>query len=141
MRRNIRALATVLKFATPLAAAVLLLAPSDGFAQYGKMFPMSPRLTGEDVAIIRKAVREELSGKPNGTTLPWSNPKSQNSGTVTLLDSFPSHGRDCRRVRYMFNRAPSEPPSVKPATYVLTSCRFMDGTWKLDSEARRDTSG
>jgi surface antigen len=142
MRRIIRGLWRHLR--SPLlltAAALLLLAPVAGFAQYGTTFRSSPKLTSTDIAMIRKLVRQELTGKPNGTTLSWRNPESENSGTVTLIDSFPSRGRDCRRVRYVVNPGPKQASFARSATYVLTNCRLPDGTWQIDKQARRDTSG
>jgi hypothetical protein len=131
----------------PLAArfsaiplALLLLWPADASAQYGRTFRTTIKLTSSDLLIIRKIVREDFSTKPNGTTLPWSNPESQNSGTVTLLNRFSSEGRDCRRVRYLVNPGPQQPPAVISATYVLTSCRLADGSWKLDNAAQPDAS-
>ena len=122
------------------AAAMLLLAPIGAGAQYGN-FQTSPNLTHKDVKILRKLVREDLTGKPNGTTLPWRNPASQNSGTVTLLDRFPSQGRDCRRVQYVINPGPTQPASVQRATYVLTSCHLSNGSWRLDNQAQPDKTG
>ena len=123
------------------AAALTLLAPIEGRAQLGATFKALPKLSDSDLTIIRKIVREDLTGKPNGTTLPWANPQSTNSGTVTLLDRFPSQGRDCRRVKYFIQPGPSQPPSVISGSYVLTSCRLADGSWKLDNGARRDKTG
>lgn len=126
------------KFAVLLAAGLALIAPAEAGAQYGKTFRTATKLSSADIDIIRKVVREDLTGKPNGTTLPWSNPQSQNSGTVTLLGSFPSQGRDCRRVKYLINPGPGQLSSAKPAAYVLTNCRLEDGTWKIDDKAKPD---
>jgi hypothetical protein len=128
-----------LRLLFPTAAGVLmLLAPLESSAQYGRTFRTAPKLTSDDIAIVRHLVREELTGKPKGTTLSWSNPKTENSGTVTLLDSFASEGRDCRRVRYVIHPAPRQRTPIRPAQYVLTSCRLPDGTWKLDQAAKPD---
>jgi surface antigen len=134
----IRALLHSVWFAT-LTAAFLLLASGGASAQYGN-FKTSPNLTQDDIEILRKVVREDLTGKPKGTTLPWSSPKSRNSGTVTLLNQFPSQGRDCRRVRYLIEPGSSQPAAVKSTTYVLTSCRLPDGSWKQDNQAKPDKS-
>ena len=123
-----------------IAAGLLLLWPMDALAQYGRSSRTTLRLTDSDRVIIRKIVREDLTGKPNGTTIPWSNPDSTNSGTVTLLDQFRSEGRDCRRVKYETKPGPKQPASVIGSSYVLTSCQVADGSWKLDSQARPDKS-
>lgn len=117
----------------------LVLLPVNGAAQYGRALHSMVKLTSTDLAIVRKIVREDFTDKPNGTTKSWSNPESGNSGTVTLLDRFASQGRDCRRVKYFVKPGPSQPASVIPATYELTTCRLADGSWKLDNQAKRDT--
>ena len=124
-----------------LAAAVLLLWPMGAVAQYGRPLHTMVKLSDSDLVIIRKIVREDFTDKPSGTTIAWKNPESENSGTVTLLDRFASAQRDCRRVKYLVKPGPKQPPSTISATYVLTSCRLADGTWKLDNDARRDKAG
>jgi surface antigen len=121
-----------------LVALLLLLLPVDGAAQFGRSTKSMVKLSQSDIAIMRKIVREDFTDKPKGTSVPWQNPESGNSGTVTLLDRFPSKGRDCRRVRYLIKPGPSQPASVLPGDYVLTSCRLADGTWKIDSAAKPD---
>jgi hypothetical protein len=120
------------------ALSTLLLNPH-AIAQYGRTFRTTIKLTSTDLAIVRKIVREDFTGKPNGTMMSWRNPESGNSGTLTLLDRFPSSGRDCRRVKYFIQPGPKQPASVIPATYVLTSCRLADGSWKLDDQAKPDS--
>jgi 17 kDa outer membrane surface antigen len=134
-----RPLPVIARFSASLLA-LLLVWQTSASAQYGRTFRSSIKLTSSDLVIIRKIVREDFTAKPNGTTLPWSNPESQNSGTVTLLNRFNSEGRDCRRVRYLVNPGPQQPPSVISATYVLTSCRLADGSWRLDNSAQPDAS-
>lgn len=122
----------------PLLAALLLLWPMGAVAQYGRPLHTMVKLTDSDLVIVRKIVREDFTDKPSGTTIAWENPESQNSGKVTLLDRFTSQGRDCRKVRYLVEPGPKQPPATTRATYVLTSCRLADGSWKLDDSARRD---
>ncbi len=139
MRPILRALPNLPRILLPLAVLPALL-PAEAVAQYGRTFWNDPKLSTEDTAIIRKLVREDLTGKPNGTTLSWSNPESENSGTVTLIDSFASSGRDCRRVRYIVEPGPKQASFARTANYVLTNCRLPDGTWKIDNEARPDAA-
>jgi surface antigen len=134
-----RSLARAVPFGA-IAAGLLLLWPMDGLAQFGRSSRTTVKLSNSDLVIIRKIVREDLTGKPNGTTIAWSNPDSTNSGTVTLLDRFRSEGRDCRRVRYKVKPGRKQPASVVPSDYMLTSCQLADGSWKLDSQARPDKS-
>jgi len=134
-----------MRFVTLWLLAVTLfaftpLAVPPAAAQLGTNFRNAPKLTKADVAMVRKLVREELTGKPNGTTLNWNNPASGNSGSVTLLATFPSSGRDCRRVRYVVHPASSQISAADTNTYVLTNCRLADGSWKLDGGAKPDGS-
>jgi 17 kDa outer membrane surface antigen len=129
-----------LRWAAAAALALLLPASAPAVAQYGRTLHSMVKLTDTDLAIVRKIVREDLTDKPNGTTIPWKNPESQNSGTVTLLDRFPSQGRDCRRVKYLVKPGPTQPADVIPADYVSTTCHLADGSWKLDNSARRDAA-
>ena len=123
-----------------LMAALLPAFPTPTVAQSARAFRTQVPLTQSDLTIIRKIVREDFTGKPNGTTQSWKNPETKNSGTVTLLDHFESQGRDCRRVKYFIAPGANQPASENPTTYVLTNCRLADGTWKIDNQARRDAS-
>lgn len=138
--RAATALSSRAAIATMIAGALLPLWPVGASAQYGRTFRTTVKLTSTDLAIIRKIVREDFTTAPNGTTTPWSNPESRNSGQLTLLARFQSQGRDCRRVKYLVVPGPSQPPSVISATYVLTSCRLADGAWKLDNNAKPDAT-
>jgi hypothetical protein len=122
------------------AVALWLLTPQETPAQLSrKNFEAMPKLTQSDLSMIRKLVREELTKKPAGTTLPWKNPDSSNSGTVTLVNDFMSRDRHCWRVQYAIARGEQQPAAVKPATYTLNNCQMPDGSWRVDSQARPDT--
>jgi len=121
-----------------LAASALLVWSLDARAQMGQGFWTSATLTKSDIKLIRKIVRKDLVGKPKGTSLPWKNPDSGNSGKVTLLDSFPSQGRACERVRYYIDPGPNQPSSAQPSTYVITSCKLSNGDWVQDNAAQPD---
>jgi surface antigen len=123
-----------------LLLAAIPLSVSPAAAQFGVHFRNAPKLTPADLAMVRKLVRQDLTGKPNGTTLDWKNPQSGNSGSVTLLDTFRSSGRDCRRVRYIVQPASSQSSAAETNTYVLINCRLADGSWKLDGGAKPDAS-
>src|SRR5690349_20176616 len=113
-----------------VVAGLVLLLPIEAPAQYGRTSWTIVKLTASDKAIVRKIYREDFSTEPNGTAREWSNPESQNSGKLTLIDRFTSKGRDCRKVRLQVKPGPKQPAEVIPANYVLTSCRLQDGSWK-----------
>jgi surface antigen len=120
-----------------IVTAAFLLIPVVGLAQFGQVFRSTPTLTDSDIAMVRPLVREGLTGKPVGTVLAWNNPESQNSGTVKLLKTFKSQGRECRRVQYVVK--PGRQAAAEAQSYVLTNCRSSDGTWQLDQQARPDS--
>jgi hypothetical protein len=123
------------------AVALWLLAPQETPAQLSrKNFEAMPKLTQSDLSMVRKLVRDELTKKPTGTTLPWKNPDSSNSGTVTLVDDFMSRDRHCWRVQYAITPGEQQPGAVKPATYTLNNCQMPDGSWRIDSQARPTTA-
>jgi len=121
-----------------VAVSALLLWSLDARAQMGQGFWTSATLTKSDIKLIRKLVRNDLIKQPKGTSLPWKNPDSGNSGKVTLLDTFPSKGRTCERVQYYIDPGPNQPATAQPSTYVITSCKLPDGTWQQDNSARPD---
>lgn len=134
-------MSTVLQrpFFVAIALAVLFAGPANG--QLGRQqFRSMPKLTKSDLAIIRHLVRVDLTGKPVGTQLSWDNPESTNSGTVRLLDSFVSHGRNCRRVEYLIKPGPKQPSATKTNKYVLNNCQLLNGVWQIDSAAKPDRS-
>jgi surface antigen len=73
------------------------------------------------------AATEPFDAKPEGTQVPWSNPKTGTSGTATLVKRFTAREQECRETEYM---AKSEKTS-KTARYVMTLCRQPDGKWKF----------
>ena len=75
-------------------------------------------LTAEDLEIMRKAVRSDLSDQPAGTSTDWSNPKSGNAGTITVNRYFESEGRECRELEYMVT-----PKDGFEQRYFLSGCR------------------
>jgi hypothetical protein len=121
------------------AIALLVAFAEPAAAQLGRpQFRSQPKLTTSDLAMIRHLVRIELTGKPSGTQLSWDNPESTNSGTVRLIDSFVSRGRNCRRVEYMVKPGPKQPSATTTTTYVLNNCQLPNGAWQIDSQAKPD---
>ena len=84
-------------------------------------------LTKDDLALMRSADRDQMDGKPDGTTNSWQNAKSGNSGSAMLVKTSVVNGEPCRRVRH------SILPKGKttPISYLINLCRQSDGDWKL----------
>ncbi len=116
---------------TPIRAAILfaaLVACLPAQAQYLLGLETNIELTKQDLAIIRQTVREQVHGKPVGTTAKWSNPESQNSGKIALLQKFTRKGQHCETLDY---RLTTKRKAAGPEHYTLSSCLQPDGHWRL----------
>ena len=85
-------------------------------------------LTQQDLDMIRQTVNQQIHGKPAGATASWSNPTSQNSGTVKLLKKFTARNMRCEEIGYTLMTTAM---AVSPEHYVLDSCLQPDGSWKI----------
>ena len=63
----------------------------------------------------------------NGASDTWSNPKSGNSGTITVVDSYQRQGNACHKLRYDMRLKLRS--GVR--TYTLSWCHMPDGSWKI----------
>lgn len=63
----------------------------------------------------------------DGASNTWSNPKSGNSGTVTVLQSFERQGNACRKLHYDIRLRQRQ----GPRSYTLSWCHMPDGSWKV----------
>jgi surface antigen len=116
---------------TPIRAAILsatLIACLPAQAQYLLGLETNIELTKQDLVIIRHTVREQVHGKPVGTTAKWNNPESQNSGKITLLNKFMRNGQQCETLDY---RLTTMRRPAGPEHYTLSSCLQPDGHWRL----------
>ena len=84
----------------PLVLANACLASSAAEAQFlGLGFGSNITLTQQDLDMIRQTVNQQIPGKPAGQTASWSNPSSQNSGTIKLLKKFTARNMRCEENR------------------------------------------
>jgi surface antigen len=87
--------------------------------------------TAEDFSMMQVATSAVLSSTDRGATKSWQNPATGNSGSITLLASFTStEGRDCKRLR-----VENHTPEISGSSTVKV-CRFPDGGWLIDSNAK-----
>ena len=84
-------------------------------------------LTQQDLDMIYNAVTTQIHGKPVGTAASWSNPVSQNSGSIKLEKKLVRKGQQCEEISYTVQ---SKPP-VYSEHYHFTSCLQPDGSWKI----------
>jgi surface antigen len=104
--------------ASPAAEAQLL----------GLGFESNISLTQQDLDMIRQTVNQQIHGKPVGATASWSNPSSQNSGTIRLLKKFTARNMHCEEIGYILTTTAM---AVSPEHYTLDSCLQPDGSWKI----------
>jgi len=90
-----------------------------------------PSLHDDDWALMHAAAarlyRQEQVA--DGAATRWSNPKTGDSGAVTVLQSFEENGMACRRVRYNIELC----SSPGPYPYTLNWCRTASRKWKIAS--------
>lgn len=108
--------------AVGLAAATFLAAPT--VAEPVDYF--LPPLTKGDLKMVNEAT-DDFLGKPAGTVEAWMNPKSGNSGTMSLYRKFKHKGQPCGELRYTFQIKSEE----FPRHYHLTWCQTAQGKWKI----------
>lgn len=86
-------------------------------------------LNSEDFKVMNATAaqlyqRESVS---DGTSDKWSNPKSGNGGTITVLQNFTRSHMQCRKLRYDIRlRA-----RTGIRSYTVNWCKTPDGVWKL----------
>lgn len=79
-----------------------------------------------DMAYYNKASQKALETLPAGQTLPWSNPSSNVSGTVTPSDYYQTaSGTYCREYTQTINIGGQMEEGYGVA------CRQPDGSWKI----------
>ena len=84
-------------------------------------------LTQQDMEMIHNAVTNQIHGKPVGTAASWTNPASQNSGSIRLVKKLVRKGQQCEDIDYTVRSG----APVYTEHYHLTGCLQPDGTWKL----------
>jgi surface antigen len=86
-------------------------------------------LKDSDVAMLQAAA-SALFQDDNariGQTETWSNPKTGNSGAVSLLQLFKRADMPCKRLQHTIRQK----GRADQITYQFARCRAGDGSWKL----------
>lgn len=113
----------------PLVLVIAGLASPAAQAQFlGLGFESNITLTRQDLDMIRQTVNQQIHGKPVGATASWSNPSSQNSGTIRLLKKFSARNMHCEEIGYTLMTTAM---AVSPEHYTLDTCLQPDGSWKI----------
>ena len=119
---------------TAMLAAVLALVPALSEASSLGIFgPQGLPLSAEDFSLMDQAEQPLLSDAalPLGSNRSWSNSKTGDGGSVTLLDRFEymyqGNWLTCRKLAYEFAFSQVS----DRYRYVLNRCQVADGSWKL----------
>ena len=94
--------------------------------------PLRSSVTGLNSADLR-AMSAAASGLyqqdtvSDGATANWSNPKSGNSGSITVLQSFTMSDMQCRKLRYNIHLRRRR----GMRSYTVNWCKTASGVWKL----------
>jgi surface antigen len=111
-----------------LATLVLILVPAIAAAAgWGALLLQGPTqwYNGDDMKLLVDSAREALESAPVGKSVPWSNPKTTNSGSATILAESTKNGQPCKEIK-VTTQAKGETESMR---YV--ACREPDGRWGL----------
>ena len=86
-------------------------------------------LKESDIAMLQAAASALFQNEKAqlGQTESWKNPKTGNSGTVSLLDLFEHKGMPCKRLQHSIKQKGHADLII----YQFARCRAADGSWKL----------
>jgi surface antigen len=81
------------------------------------------------MAYYNQASQTALNTGQNGASLPWNNPQTGNSGTITPTNYYQNtSGQYCREYNQTIN------VGGKTERGYGTACRQPDGTWQIVSQ-------
>jgi hypothetical protein len=113
--------------ATIAVAAVASIAAGDAaHAQYGDVFGTIRPGPG-DQPMVRERVQVLLDGPADPRTLDWQNPRTGNSGTVSLMLESTRRGQQCRQIEYRILPRAMDRPEVA----ILMWCKQANGRWMI----------
>lgn len=85
----------------------------------------SGEFTDEDTKVAMQTLAT-LVTKPVGTSMNWNNPARKTGGTLTLLDTYVSDGKDCVKIE-----SKSTKQGKQFGSQQLNLCKQKDNTWKI----------
>jgi len=96
-------------------------------AGWGALLLQGPTswFNGDDLKLFVDSAREALEEGTVGKTVAWSNPKTRNSGSATVLATSTKDGQPCRTFK-----VDTQAKGMKE-TMRYVACREADGRWGL----------
>jgi hypothetical protein len=91
----------------------------------GKQTGLSP----EDLTIMNRTAADlyQADGIAPGSSAPWNNSTTGNSGLVSIRDTSTQHGMLCHRVNYQVQIK----GAANPRNYIVTWCHTSSGEWRI----------
>src|SRR5262245_55125658 len=84
-------------------------------------------LDQRDKKLAAEAAQQALETAPTGKSVPWNNPDSGHSGSITPMRTYQEDGTYCREYQQTVTI------DGKPERSHGTACRQPDGSWKIVS--------
>lgn len=107
-----------------LACLLVAVPLSSASSQFGfSLYRSGVDISGEDLVLLREAVRDVLQRGTVGASESWSNQQSGMSGMATLTEVYEDFGTQCVRVDIIVRARQREAP------FDLRLCQRPDGTW------------
>ena len=113
-------------------ALALAFAAGSASAQYISLLKNSPAelFDDEDLKLFLEAARKALDEGGDKQSFAWRNPKTGHRGEFTVLTTFQSQGRDCKRVG-VHNEAQGRKSDMRH-----NLCK-VDGRWRLVGDIKK----
>ena len=115
-----------------IGAALLALFATSASAQFVALLKNSPAelFDDEDLKLFLDAARKALDEGKDTQSYAWQNPKTGHRGEFTVLKTFQSKGRDCKRLG-VHNEAQGRKSDMR---HNLCS---IDGRWRLVGDLKK----
>ena len=84
----------------------------------------------EDIAVIFETLNQVLENQPTGVSVPWNNPETGNSGTITAVATeIQPDGTPCREYHRTY------PGDTASQLVAGKACRTGNGVWSVVEES------
>jgi surface antigen len=114
----------ILLFCVVVLSSALHTSPVQAQAAWSWMTESAiSKFTSEDIGLLKNAGRDALNNQPDQSEVPWNNPDTGNSGSITVTNTRQVDDRTCRNALLKNNAE-----NIK-GTLRLVLCQQTDGTW------------
>jgi 17 kDa outer membrane surface antigen len=121
----------MVRLALPVTALLLGIVawPAVSNAQINPFRSSRTGLRGDDFTLMTGVASQlyQQDAVADGAASHWTNPKTGDGGTVTVLHSFEKAGMACRSVRYVIRLRGVTGQKI----YTVNWCKTASGEWKI----------